>query len=299
MKDRYLMSIISICAAAFLWALEGIVLMPKLFNLNVGFIVFIVHFIGFLILGTLFFNRFKKIKDFKREDYIYFGLIALFGGAIGTLAIVKALTLVQFSQLSIVVLLQKLQPVFAIILAVIILKEKPKGNFVLWAIIAIAASYTLTFGFALPNLGTGANTLYAAIFALIAAFAFGSGTVFGRKMAAKHDNITVTFYRYAFTSAIMLIYVIALSSLPAFTQVTTKNWFVMILIPLTTGLGAMLLYYHGLKNVSATISTMCELFFPISAVLLDYFVNGTMLSALQLISAVIMVFAITMLSMEK
>ena len=58
---------------------------------------------------------------------LIFTLIALTGGVIGTAAIVKALFLVNFQELSVVVLLQKLQPVFSILLASLILNEKLKA----------------------------------------------------------------------------------------------------------------------------------------------------------------------------
>jgi drug/metabolite transporter (DMT)-like permease len=297
--SRYGLSIAAITGAAFLWAFEGIVLMPSIFNLNTAFIVLMIHLIGFAALNIFFFRRIKKLKDFTKVDYAFFSLIGLFGGAIGTLAIVKALMLVQFQALSVVLLLQKLQPVFAIILAMLLLKEKPGKNFALWAAIAMLASYPLTFGFHLPNLQSGANTVYAALLALVAAFSFGSATVFGRKMAAKFDFVTVTYFRYGFTALIMLFYIFLFSQVPSLGIVTAKNWAILLVIPLTTGLGAMLLYYFGLKNVSATIATICELFFPVSAIFLDYIVNGTFLSPVQLISAVILIFSITMLTLQR
>ena len=72
----------------------------------------------------LFYKEYKNLGKFQLKDYIGFGLIGLFGGALGTLAIVKAFFLVNFQQLTVVVFLQKLQPVFAIILAKIILRER-------------------------------------------------------------------------------------------------------------------------------------------------------------------------------
>jgi drug/metabolite transporter (DMT)-like permease len=62
-------------------------------------------------------------------------------------AMVKALFLVHFQKLTIVVLLQKLQPVFAITLATFLLKEKLRPGFFIWATIAIVDGYFLTFGF--------------------------------------------------------------------------------------------------------------------------------------------------------
>jgi len=286
----------AILFAAFLWALEGIVLMPRLYNLDAGFVVLIIHLIGFLILNIFLFKEYKKIKQFNKEDYLFLGLIALFGGAIGTLAIVKALFLVNFQHLSVVVLIQKLQPLFAIILAIIILKEKAKKQFWLWATLAVLATYPLTFGFHLPNFSTGANTIQAALYALLAAFAFGSATVFGRKMATKYNFKTLTFYRFGFTSLIMLIYVSLLGKFQ-FATASSTNWLILILIPLITGLGGMMFYYYGLKHVKAITSTICELFFPFSAVILDYFINGSVLSVPQWLGAIVLVGAIFKISL--
>ncbi len=77
-----------------------------------------------------------------------------------------------------------------------------------------------------------------------------------------------------------------------FEAVTTVNWWVIIIIALTTGSGAILLYYNGLKHVKASVSTILELFFPISAILFDYFINNNILSPIQWLSAGIMIFAI-------
>ena len=181
---------ILVIIAAILWGLDGTV-----------------HIIPYVIMNGFMFKEYKWITKFNGEDFLYFSLISLFGGAIGTIAIVKALFLVNFQSLSVVVLLQKLQPVFAILLAYLLLKEKPKKHFYLWAGIAVVASYFLTFGLSLPNIKTGSNTFYAALFSLLAAFSYGSSTVFSKKVLNKFSFHTSTFYRFFFTTVIMLIYV--------------------------------------------------------------------------------------------
>lgn len=286
--------------AAFLWALEGILLLPKLFNLNnTAFIVFMIHFLGFIIMQPLFFNSYKTLKKFDKKDSIYLFLIAFFGGSIGTLSIVKALSLIHHQPLSIVILLQKLQPIFAIILALIILKEKVKKNFYLWASIAIAASYTLTFEFSIPNLETGKNTILAASFAILAAFSFASGTVFSRGLAKKYDNKSLTFFRYGLTSIIMILFIAIFQTGFPITNLTKTHWTIFILIPLTTGIFSMYIYYKALTKIKAMTSTICELFFPISAIMLDYFINGAILTPIQWISATIMIYAIIKITFKK
>jgi len=48
--------------------------------------------------------------------------------------------------LSTVIILQKLQPVFALSMAAILLKEKLSLRFYLWAIVAICSAYMITYG---------------------------------------------------------------------------------------------------------------------------------------------------------
>ena len=181
-------------------------------------------------------------------------------------------------------------------IAIVILKEKTGKNFALWATIGVIASYFLTFGFNLPNVNADKNTIIAALLAVLAAFSFAVGTVFGKKIATKLDFVTVTYYRYGITSLLMFFYLIFnYPKLLLILNLSSKIWMIFWIIPLTTGIGAMFLYFYGLKNVNATVSTICELFFPISALFLDYLVNGIILSPIQIISAAVMIFAVTML----
>lgn len=279
-----------------MWGFDGIVLTPRLYNLPVIFVVFILHAIPFMIMNPFLYKAYGELKRFDKGDFLMFFLIALFGGFLGTAAIVKALFLVNFQDLSVVVLLQKLQPVFSIVLASLILKERMRKRFALWAGIAILASYFMVFGLEVPNFQTGSQTIYAALFALLASFSFGSSTVFSKKVLQKYSFQTATFFRYGFTFGILLFVTTISGQLNQFAEVTQHNWFFFILIAFTTGSGAIFLYYYGLIRINAMLATMCELFFPISAIVFDYIFNGKVLSPIQWIAATLMIFAIIKLN---
>ncbi len=278
--------------AAALWGMDGIILTPKLYNLNVWFVVFILHAVPFLFMNLFLYKRYKYFKYLNHIEILSLFLVAVFGGAIGTWAIVKALFLVHFKSLSIVVLLQKLQPVFAIALAHFFLKEPLKKNFLLWGSIALLGGYFLTFGLQLPHIDHHRNTIYAALYAVLAAFSFGASTVFSKKLLHKLDFITATFFRYAATTLVTFIIVILTGHLMDFNQMTPQNWLIVFIIALTSGSVAIFIYYYGLKKINAMLATIMELFFPITAILLDYFVNHQRLSIVQWISAAVMIFAI-------
>jgi drug/metabolite transporter (DMT)-like permease len=294
-----LLGAIVIGISATFWGFDGIVLTPRLYNLPVPFVVFILHLIPFLIMNLFLFKRYKNINTLNRVELFSLFMVALFGGSIGTLAIVKALFLVNFQSLSIVVLLQKLQPIFAISLAAIFLKEKLRTNFLIWAGLALVAGYFLTFSTNLPKFQEDKNTIYASLLAVLAAFSFGSSTVFSKKVLGKLDFITATFFRYGLTATLMFIVVSSMGLLGSFSQMTPNNWMIVGIIAATTGSGAIFLYYYGLKNVKAIVATIMELFFPMSAIIFDYVFNDHLLSPVQWIAAAVMIFAIINLNSDN
>ncbi len=293
---RLISGSVAVGLSAILWGFDGVVLTPQLYRLDVIYVVFILHLVPFLLMNLFFYKEYRHLNTISPNDLLYFLLISLFGGAIGTLAIVKALFLLDFNHLSIVVLLQKLQPVFAISLATILLKEPLKKHFAIWASLAILSGYFLTFGFDVPVLDFSDKTAKAAALALLAAFSFGSSTVFSKKVLNSYHFTTSTFFRYGFTTLIMTFAMIVAGDWVIALNTTPKEWFFILLIGLTTGSGAIFLYYYGLRHVKAIVATISELLFPVSAVLFDYFINGSVLSPVQWVAAAIMVFSIIRLN---
>jgi drug/metabolite transporter (DMT)-like permease len=103
---------------------------------------------------------------------------------------------------------------------------------------------------------------------------------------------TVTFYRYGFTSVIMIVWVLLTRKMGQFSLITPENGIVFLIIGITTGSGAIFLYYYGLRQVRAIVSVILELLFPLSAIVFDYIINNTQLSAIQWLSAALLIYAI-------
>lgn len=286
-----------VCLAATMWGFDGIVLTPRLYHLNVPFVVFILHLLPFIGMTLLFGKtEIENAKKLSKKDLFFFFCVAFFGGSMGTLSIVKALFLVNFQHLTVVTLLQKLQPLFAILLARLILKEKFKKNFILWGIIALIAGYFLTFEFNVPSVDVGENLIEASLFSLLAAFSFGSATVFGKRILNATGFRTALYLRYTFTTIIMFIVVLITGQLNQFAVATKMDWALFALIGLTTGSFAIYIYYIGLSTITAGISTISELCFPLSSVLFDFVFNGHILSPIQIVSAIIMLYSIIKIS---
>jgi len=288
-----------IVVAAMLWGLDGVVLRPALYSLPVATVVFIEHVIAFAIMLPFLIYERKKLKVISKTGYFYFFLVALFGGALGTLAITKGLFYVNFAHLSAVILMQKLQPIFAIFLAWLLLKEHLPKKFFFYAMIALIGGYAVAFPELVPNFATGDKTTIAAMFGLLAALCWGASTVFSKR-ALKETNFRIgTYIRFGFTSLIVLVIMLSMGGQTAIPEITSTQWTYFLIIIFSSGGLAMLLYYYGLKRTKASVSTICELGLPVSAVVLEYFVHGRLMNATQFIGAAVLLFAIIMVSRMK
>ena len=226
-------------------------------------------------------------------------VVSATGGLVGTIAIVKALFLVQFDMLSVVVVLQKLQPVFAIALAALLLKERITGRFLAKATMALGGGYLLTFGFNAPTFEGGSKMVLPAALALLAAACFGAATTLSKMLIGEVDVRTATFGRYGVTAALALITCIAGGVGLPFKSVTETQWFIIIIIGMTSGTTALVLYYWGLQRIRASVATICELCLPLSAIIFDYVVNGTILRPIQWFGAAILIGAIMSITLAK
>jgi drug/metabolite transporter (DMT)-like permease len=278
--------------AASLWAVDGIVLRPELFSLPVTLVVFVESTVVALLLTPFISKYFVQIKELALKDWLAFIGVALLGGAIGTMAITKALFYVDFVNLSIVILIQKLQPVFAISLAAIFLKEKLPGEFFLWAGLAIIGAYFMTFGFDFPKISPGDKTALAALFALLAALSFSSSTVLSKRALKNVSFELGTYLRFAITSVIMLFIVIATGTINNLPDISTAQISIFLLIAFTTGGPAIFLYYFGLKRISASVASICELAFPLTAVILEFVLRQNILGPVQWVGAIILLMSI-------
>jgi len=296
MKSLKRLAPIFVIIGASLWGVDGIVLRPSLFTLPVPLVVFVESCIVALLLTPLFIKRLPDLKSLTRNDWLAFIGVAIFGGAIGTMAITRALFFVNFVNLSIVVLIQKLQPVFAIIFALLLLREKPQKAFYFWAGFAILGAYFMTFGFDLPNFDTGDKTAIAALFALIAALSFAASTVLSKRALANIDYRMGTYLRFTLTAIIMLIVVSSVGEFDSISEITDHQIVVFLIIAFTSGGTAIFLYYYGLKEITASVATICELAFPLTAVGLEYILRGNILNWTQWLGVVLLIISITKVS---
>ena len=288
---------LAVISAAILWSFDGI-LRQNLYTLPSFLIVALEHLIGAIIFLPLLLKGWKEVSDLHQRGWISVLWISVCGGILGTFFYTKALSYVNFIDLSVVVLLQKFQPIFAIALAAIILKEKITKRFLVLAVTAIVGGYFVTFGDQPLNEWSD-KTIIAALLSLLAAFSWGSSTVLGKHALNRLSFKTVTSLRLTVTAAIMFFILISTGEVEAISQVSIENWKYIFIIVLTTGSIALFIYYYGLNHLPASHVTLYELFWPLSAVAMDWYIYGRVMSVVQLLGAIMLLGSILLLSSKN
>ncbi len=291
-----IIGVLAIMLAALFWSLDGTFIRPKLYSLPAGLVVFTEHLLGFIVLVPFLIPKFRQLRNLDRKSWGAAIWVSFFGGFLGTLAITQAFFSAMDGKITFatVVILQKLQPVFALLMARLLLKEKLNKEFYGWALLSVVAAYFLAFGKSGLDLHN-INFLHsAAFYAIVAAFAFGSSTVFGKRLVNHLDYKSTAALRFGLTIIITGVYLVLSSGFGGYGSFTGTQWGLFALIVFTSGAVSMFIYYFGLRRVSASVATICELFWPFSAVILDYIFNHNTLNSIQIVAAIIMVGAIYM-----
>lgn len=288
---------LAVILAAILWSFDGI-LRQNLYNLPSFLIVALEHLIGAIIFFPLLLKGWREVSSLRQRGWISVLWISVCGGILGTFFYTKALSYVNYIDLSVVVLLQKFQPIFAIALASVILKEKITARFLSLAVIAIIGGYFVTFGNQ-PLSEWSDKTIIAALLSLLAAFSWGSSTVLGKHALNRLSFETVTSLRLTVTAAITFFILISTGQLEDINQVNLTHWKYIVIIVLSTGSLALFIYYYGLNHLPASHVTLYELFWPLSAVAIDWYLRGRIMSPVQLFGAILLLGAILFLSTKN
>lgn len=289
-----MLGIVFVIVAGVLWAIDTLVRYPLLFSgVSAERIVFTEQLFLSVIFLPLLLKDAKRIGGIKLSTILYFIIIGMGGSAIATLTFTKAFMLINPS---LVILLQKLQPVVAITLASFTLGEKIKKEFLLWALVALIGGFLISSPDIMPGL-TELNfsmallsdkSLWGYGLALTAVVFWGASTVFGKKLSGQgFDEIQIMGGRFIFGLVFMTFYLYykfgGLSM--DWSPVTYGKILVMVLL---SGLAGMYFYYKGLKLISARSCALAEMFFPFSAVFINWVFLGAKLLPVQIAGALLL-----------
>lgn len=271
---------------AALWGVDPLFRILLLKSLTSTQIVMLEHVILFFIAAPVLWRRRAELRGIRLLHIGALLFLSWGGSAIATILFTQGLA---NGNLNAVLLLQKLQPLIAIVMARYLLKEKLPRMFGLLLIVAIGGTYLLTFGWTIPFSGVGDFAQIGSLLSIGAALLWGGSTVMGRFMLGKMSYETVTSLR--FILALPLLFIVMITegegwSFPSAMQDQALVILNLLLQALLPGLLSLLLYYKGLSAIKASYATIAELSFPMVGVLINWVVFQEMITSAQLIGFV-------------
>lgn len=285
--------------ASLLWAGDAPFRKPLLTGgLGVGFVAFLEHIFNTVVSLPLLWKNRNLFKTLSLKQVV--GLLYIGAGASAFAAIlfVKGAVIMNYN-FTVAALLQKFQPLFAIFLAAVFLKEKINYKFWLLAVPAIVGAYLVTFGAVMPGQLWAQNIPWQGpALAILAALLWAGGTVVGRAMLNNLNFEFVTGMRFALGLIFLLIYVLVCGQMQ-FGLMTDLFWRNTLIIALLTGFFALFLYYYGLRSTKASIATLMELGYPLALTLINWKFLGITLDKWQILGAVVLLAAVTIIVLNS
>jgi drug/metabolite transporter (DMT)-like permease len=285
-------SVLLVAVGAAMWGTDGILRVPLLEVASPSQIVLLEHLVLLLysvptvVLGWRFF------RDLGTAQWVALLVIGWGGSALATLLFTTAFAV---GNPTVVILLQKTQPLFAIALAAILLRERLGWAYWPCFAVAMVGAYMISFGNLGPFTALGSAELLPAALALGAAFLWGSSTVLGRLVLKDVPFYALTGARLFLAVPLLAGIVVAQSAVGGLAAGFASEPGRVILLALIPGLLALLLYYRGLTGTRASYATLAELAFPATAVVLNWAFLGVGVSANQVLGFVLLWAAVVVL----
>lgn len=288
----------AVIAAALLWSVDGL-LRRHLYTLPAPVIVFWEHAFGFVILLPFIAVYWRAFKELTRRQWLAIAGVAFLSGAVGTILYTAALGRIHYIPFSVVVLLQQLNPIFAISAAAVLLREPLTRRFLGLSAVALAGAYFATFPHGSVNFTTGGGTIVAALFAVGAAAGWGVSTAFSKYALKGTSSLHITAARFGITPIFALMFAALSGSAGAIGSITFDQFKYLVAITFSTGLVALIIYYFGLKRVEASRAAILELAWPASAVAVGYLWLHQSLTWSQVIGALVLTGAIVLIARDE
>jgi drug/metabolite transporter, DME family len=214
----------------------------------------------------------RSLRTLDHRDWL---TICVIGGGSSVIATVLFTEAFKHGDPTTPLLLQKLQPVFAASAAYLLLGERLRPRYFIYFAAAIAGSYLIAFS---DPTQVSLSRLLPAALGAGAALLWALGTVLGKRASAKVAPTPLAGLRFLFGLPVAAVLLVTLGD---GVQARADDAPALVLLALVPGLLALLLYYRGLRRTTASVATVAELAFPLTALIVNAIAFGTVLSLTQ------------------
>lgn len=279
-----------VAAAAALWGTDALLRKPLAGQLPAATVVCWEHLIIVVLLAPWVPAALRALRAASaRERWALVG-IGAGASAVATVLFTQAL---QLGDPITPLVLQKLQPVIVIVVAMALLGERLRPGYWMFATPALVGAWLMAFA---DPFDVHPRAAAAALLAIAAAALWAVGTVLGRLVSARLGSRDVTVLRFVIGLPAAFLMVLAQGAPVAVSGTQLGPLVALALIP---GLLGLALYYVGLRATAASRATLAELAFPVTAALLGVTVLGGSLSATQWVGLLIVAASVTALGLRE
>jgi drug/metabolite transporter (DMT)-like permease len=273
-----------------MWGTDGLLRQPLAGQLPAATVVFWEHLLIVVVLVPFLPSALRAFRAATGRERVALVLIGAGASAVATALFTQAF---RYGDPVTPLVLQKLQPVIAVVAAALLLGERMRRGYWLFAVPALVGAWFMAF----PDpLSAAPQAVTAALLAVAAAALWAVGTVLGRMVSVRIASRDVTVLRFAIglpASAVVLL------AQGAPVAVTGAQLGPLVLLALVPGLLGLTLYYIGLRSTAAARATLAELAFPVTATLIGVGLLGTHLQPSQWFGLLVVVVSVTALGLRE
>jgi drug/metabolite transporter (DMT)-like permease len=280
-----------VALAAALWGTDALFRFGLARELPAATVVFAEHVLLAAVTAPLLWRDRRVLRALSRGDWTAVVLIGAGASATATVLFTAAF---RFGDPTSVLLLQKLQPVVAVLAATVLLGERLRPRFGIYFCTAIAGGWLIHFA---DPVNVSVASAQAALLALGAATLWAFGTVLGRRLAVGIEPTTLAALRFAVglpASAVLVLLFVG----PGGFVIPASAVRSVVALALVPGLLALWLYYRGLRTTPASVATIGELAFPVSAIIVNRIALGTTLTATQWLGVAVLMTTLVVMTLQ-
>lgn len=278
-----------VALGAGLWGTDALFRRGLALELPSATVVFWEHAILVAVTFPLLLKFWRSKPDLNGTDIVALLLIGVGASAVATMLFTEAFS---YGNPTTPLLLQKLQPLVAILGAYWLLSERLLPRYGIYFLLAVGSAYLISFS---DPLDVSVNELAPALYAVGAAVLWGLGTVLGRHLTSKVSPAELTAARFAIGLPASAVIVAIKGQTSAASGIGVGDFGTLFALALVPGLAALAIYYQGLAKTPASAATLAELAFPLTAIVIGWSVFDTVPDGSQWIG--IFVLALTIVTM--
>jgi drug/metabolite transporter, DME family len=283
--------VLIVAVAAALWGTDPIIRKTMGGSTSATTIVFGEHVVLVILTLPLLLPALRAVVRAGWRPVVCAVVIGAGASAVATILFTDAL--IGHSDFITPVVIQKVQPLVAVIAAAAILGERPRPRFVWFFLPALA-------GFWLVNqahpLDPSAKGLVVILEATGAAVLWGLGTVLGRYLSRDLEFQHILSLRFFFG---LLASAIALPVMRADAYSNRHDSLLIAYLAIVTGLIALALYYYGLQRTPAILSSIAELTYPAVAVIAGIYAYNQHLRWSQWVGVALILATVTLIPVQR